>query len=1085
MLRFHAWRQQQQQKFAAGLVDKAAAGTTASWSPAALSAQAAAARRAAARARTMLQPLERQEGHFSLPLACKLLPSTVRRAQQLLAKGRAVDALLYLCPGSTSVLLAYAAKSHDLALMQQLLKHYLPNCALFPQHWFDGCEGSGMYLRTDLACSYAALASGDLQMLRQLLLCEGTLGKTWRGRLLLCYAARHSSAECLQEVLAARQLHATFVRSCALVAPQHLAMAAARTDPWAAGAVSQLLQALNPKQRKPANMRPAYKAACSSDCMPVLAVLAGVAAAAPRQQLPVLLEAAAEAGNLQVWHQLLQADGSNQQQQQQQQEEREEEPQQEAAAAAAAALPLLDWSCLSLQQLTSALHLALPKTNGGPYHEPGTSQQQQWQATQDAARLQMADLLWQQLVVRQGREAALRQHLRAPAPAKHRGTQHPAAAAAGAAAAASGASSAVPAANANSKVLFSYTAGAGHYLQSVKQHEVSAARITWLQQHQLVPKEQQHVAYHSLRGAVELAMEAGDFTRALQLHSVLTGSAGVRLRKLVSVRAADAFRSSIGGHLRRACAAGDAAAVAQLERLVCFAHNIFAEKKQTLQHPVLQRSLLGSFCGRAVTPGSLAEELGLPWPLLQRLLMQRVDYFLARSDGLSTVEQYDVRRGELVASVQDTMMLAQDDAATAQQLQSAAGVALATAVQTLRENDANDGGTQAELVAGGADAAGNAAAVQQQQQPLDPMQQLVNQLNAGLQLQNQAGAQAEAALQQLQQIVQELQQAGAPEEEIADIAAQGIANMGQAQPQEQAQPEALPTEDHSPAAVLRQLQARLEAGERSIPVPQQAQLGPLPLWQQCLLEVASNLPSTHADPIHPDRVNEYLTSGTLVADSPAAARHATPLQRLLGDAGFVTGPPVPPQPQRLWWGKLVVYTAVELHRPQLLAWALQPEQRHRLWGSAHNAAKAALVECMWLEGTPFSNKIIRQPEQQRADLLQLEMHQQQQLPGRPAFAELAAETALLLLNVSPNDEGLLSDWLQRGLQPGSSAAFSARAKAVLAAVVAAEQLPAGAQLMRRQCLLQVQRLGDVDLLALVVLRGHRLPQVLRADNMLE
>ncbi|WIA11044.1 hypothetical protein OEZ85_011197 [Tetradesmus obliquus] len=435
-------------------------------------------------------------------------------------------------------------------------------------------------------------------------------------------------------------------------------------------------------------------------------------------------------------------------------------------------------------------------------------------------------------------------------------------------------------------------------------------------------------------------MEAGDFTRALQLHSVLTGSAGVRLRKLVSVRAADAFRSSIGGHLRRACAAGDAAAVAQLERLVCFAHNIFAEKKQTLQHPVLQRSLLGSFCGRAVTPGSLAEELGLPWPLLQRLLMQRVDYFLARSDGLSTVEQYDVRRGELVASVQDTMMLAQDEAATAQQLQSAAGVALATAVQTLHENDANDGGTQAELVAGGADAAGNAAAVQQQQQPLDPMQQLVNQLNAGLQLQNQA-----------------------------------------------------------------------------------------------------------------DRVNEYLTSGTLVADSPAAARHATPLQRLLGDAGFVTGPP--------------------------------PEQRQRLWGSAHNAAKAALVECMWLEGTPFANKIIRQPEQQRADLLQMEMHQQQQLPGRPAFAELAAETALLLLNVSPNDEGLLSDWLQRGLQPGSSAAFSARAKAVLAAVVAAEQLPAGAQLMRRQCLLQVQRLGDVDLLALVVLWGHRLPQVFRADNVPE
>lgn len=58
----------------------------------------------------MLQPLNSCEGYFSLPLACKLLPSTVGRAQQLLAKGRALDALYCLCPGSTSVLLAYAGE---------------------------------------------------------------------------------------------------------------------------------------------------------------------------------------------------------------------------------------------------------------------------------------------------------------------------------------------------------------------------------------------------------------------------------------------------------------------------------------------------------------------------------------------------------------------------------------------------------------------------------------------------------------------------------------------------------------------------------------------------------------------------------------------------------------------------------------------------------------------------------------------------------------------------------------------------------------------------------------------------------------
>jgi hypothetical protein len=95
---------------AAGLVDKAAVAPKPLVNPAAVSAEAAAARRAAARARSMLQPMQRYEGYFSLPLACRLLPSTVRRAQQLLAKGRGVDALYYLCPGSTSVLFPYVGE---------------------------------------------------------------------------------------------------------------------------------------------------------------------------------------------------------------------------------------------------------------------------------------------------------------------------------------------------------------------------------------------------------------------------------------------------------------------------------------------------------------------------------------------------------------------------------------------------------------------------------------------------------------------------------------------------------------------------------------------------------------------------------------------------------------------------------------------------------------------------------------------------------------------------------------------------------------------------------------------------------------
>lgn len=134
------------------------------------------------------------------------------------------------CPPATS---HPAAKSCNKDLMQQLLQRHatLRGGFMFPQHWFKG----GIYLRTDLICSFAALTSGDPHMLRQLLpLSAGDYKEGWRSRLLLCYAARHSSAECLQEVLAARQAHAVCTQ-LPLVAPQHLHIAAERTDPWAAG----------------------------------------------------------------------------------------------------------------------------------------------------------------------------------------------------------------------------------------------------------------------------------------------------------------------------------------------------------------------------------------------------------------------------------------------------------------------------------------------------------------------------------------------------------------------------------------------------------------------------------------------------------------------------------------------------------------------------------------------------------------------------------------------------------------------------------------------------------------------------------
>jgi hypothetical protein len=86
----------------------------------------AAAARRAARARNTLPRLQRYEGYFTLPPECSLLPSTARRAQQLLAAGRAVDALYCLCPGSSSLLVVFAGQLHLHVQMVFKLQPCLP-----------------------------------------------------------------------------------------------------------------------------------------------------------------------------------------------------------------------------------------------------------------------------------------------------------------------------------------------------------------------------------------------------------------------------------------------------------------------------------------------------------------------------------------------------------------------------------------------------------------------------------------------------------------------------------------------------------------------------------------------------------------------------------------------------------------------------------------------------------------------------------------------------------------------------------------------------------------------------------------------
>jgi hypothetical protein len=282
------------------------------------------------------------------------------------------------------------------------------------------------------------------------------------------------------------------------------------------------------------------------------------------------------------------------------------------------------------------------------------------------------------------------------------------------------------------------------------------------------------------------------------------------------------------------------------------------------------------------------------------------------------------------------------------------------------------------------------------------------------------------------------------------------------------------------SAALQQLRkchaaaAAAAASECSLPAAKQAQLGPLPLWQQCVLEVALN--SSHAlraGSLHPateaGELYSLMTAGMRVADGAAATGFSavTPLQQLLSDWACVIGPTETPRSYHLPWGRVVAQAAVELRQPQLLAWALQPEQRERLWGSGSAAAALDVLQLHSERCSPIHGDVSRHPRQQQQDLQQLRQRKQQLQPGRPAFTQQMAEVAMLLLCKASSDNPLLlSSWLERGLQLKSSEADVARAKAVLAAVAAAKEVPAGAAGVRKQALMRVLDTGDVDLLAL-------------------
>ena len=284
------------------------------------SAQAAALQPAAVSVATRERyAVERSvEGQFSgLYPDLQPLPSTLRKVHKLLARHEAaadMQALLLLCPCPTLLLCQYAAKSGTTAveanlclrkdtssttssnsssgcdgnsaqtpampLLQRLMQHM---GASGSRHgYWSSVYSYGNISSSDIMCRtvytsrqgcQAALAAGHIPSLLWAL--PSAMRDTRRGTskprlltVLLPYAARYSNAACLRAVL---MQFSPFDRA-AVLAPQHLAMAAGRTDPWALGVVQLIMRLLAPKQLKPSHMRAAYTAACSSGYLPILQV---------------------------------------------------------------------------------------------------------------------------------------------------------------------------------------------------------------------------------------------------------------------------------------------------------------------------------------------------------------------------------------------------------------------------------------------------------------------------------------------------------------------------------------------------------------------------------------------------------------------------------------------------------------------------------------------------------------------------------------------------------------------------------------------------------------------------------------------
>lgn len=770
------------------------------------------------------------------------------------------------------------------------------------------------YFPTQLIACYQALAVGNPHLLYSLLFQSTGWVFHHMTHRLLQFAARHSNAAGIKAVLGWGPPHKVQIR------PHHLTMAAGRTDPWAAEAVQQLLEVLQSQhQLKPNSIRGAYLAACETGNQAVLQLLLGYAATAPKQHFPVLLQAAAATENLEVLQRLfdLQKSGrSSSNHSSRSSNDLQQNENQRCIAAAPSGFAdtsaRFDWACFTPQQILAALVAALPGSKL-PYQwqlcspnsidnehreydelrAPATGYAHHSDKTQQ--QLAIADFIWQKLVVSPGRQAELAKHLRRS----------------------------------------SSTSASTNVGQMLKLWKIPApyaefsARYSWLHHNicQLVPHIQDGLALLIQACApVEQAADAGHFQQALQMHHWFIKGEGVMQTAHAPT---PLLASTLGGHYRRAAAAGDAAAIAQIDKLAAFCSCMFDKGALEANATAIVAAAppTGSvFKGPRHPPPRLP---GLETPFVMNHMTSGI-----RGRATTALElwaELDLPSGMLTALASDRAVQLGIAIGKKQQLASihAAAEALQAESTTLPLNlKAVEAAAAAAFGSPEARAAAPKSGV---------MQMLTSWITPQQQQQQVAGS---AAAEMLQRMAEQLDQCNK---------AHGIANYMQ---DDEVKNTVTGVSNAVCAVVHQQLRTKSKTP---------GGLGPLPLWQQCFLVAAAHAGVEAFRFRLRHNPGEYLAAGMHSAVSAACAGSSgssqfvslaannrctsssnssssggnSVLQQLFNSPEFVSMPPtqsdmIVPSP----WAAGVAAAAVECCDVGLLQWSWAEANKQKVWGDA-------------------------------------------------------------------------------------------------------------------------------------------------------